>query len=309
MAHDPTDRDALLRAGAQELRTLQLLAIPWAHIAPRAGVPGGHPAPRGAAKSIPQPASDPAPDPAPAPGVEPITRPISHRAAPAKSTKTSQAPPAPNPPASAPAPTANAVGSTPIPAGAGTKQEQLAALRDRYQRESKVAKAITGWNNIVFADGDPDASLMFIGEAPGEEEDIQGKPFVGRAGKKLNEMIRAMGLTREGVYIANVLKVRPPNNRTPTAEEAALDGPFLLEQIRIVAPRVIVTLGKPATHFILNETRAMGQLRGVWHEHAGIPVMPTYHPAFLLRQYTEENRQKVWSDLQQVVRKIESLAQ
>jgi len=274
-----------LRMARQELRTLTLLGIPWAHLAPQevtAGVavedspPRREPTPR----TPPAPTTTIEPKPAPRPAPRPT---------PATATKPAAHPPLTLSPAT------------------GEKHERLAELRERYERESLVAQRITGWNNIVFADGDPDAQLMFIGEAPGEDEDIQGLPFVGRAGKKLNDMIRAMGYARESVYIANILKVRPPNNRTPTAEEAELDGPFLLEQIGIVRPRVIVTLGKPAAHYLLRETRPMGQLRGTWHEHNGIPVMPTYHPAFLLRAYTPENRQKVWSDLQQVVTKLQSL--
>lgn len=186
----------------------------------------------------------------------------------------------------------------------GGKAAALAALRARYEAESPLVRSMPGWRNIVFGDGDPDARLMFVGEAPGADEDAQGVPFVGRAGQKLNEMIRAMGLAREAVYIGNILKVRPPNNRTPTAEEAGQDGPFLIEQIRIIRPEVIVTLGKPAAAFLLNSTEAMGRLRGRWHDFEGVPVMPTYHPAYLLRSYTPENRRKVWSDLQQVMERL-----
>jgi len=193
-------------------------------------------------------------------------------------------------------------------AGAATRRaaklKALEALRERYAAESTVARAMPGWTNIVFGDGDPDARLMFVGEAPGADEDRTGVPFVGRAGQKLNEMIKAMGLSRESVYIANILKVRPPDNRTPTPDEAAQDGPFLAEQIAIIQPEVIVTLGKPATQYLLDSTDAMGALRGRWSAYRGIPVMPTFHPAFLLRQYTEENRRKVWSDLKQVITRL-----
>jgi DNA polymerase len=189
-------------------------------------------------------------------------------------------------------------------AAPGSKAHRLLALRTRYEAEAKVPKLIKGWNRIVFGDGSPDARLMFIGEAPGADEDAQGIPFVGRAGQKLNEMIGAMGLTRESVYIANILKVRPPDNRTPTPEEAQLDGPYLIEQIEIIAPEVIVTLGKPAAHFILNSTDSMSNLRGRWAEFRGIPVMPTFHPAYLLRAYTPENRKKVWSDLQEAMHRL-----
>lgn len=189
-------------------------------------------------------------------------------------------------------------------AAEGGKAARLNTLRERYERESPLVTSMPGWNNIVFGDGSPDADLMFIGEAPGADEDAQGIPFVGRAGKKLNEMIIAMGLRREDVYIANVLKVRPPNNRTPTPDEAAADGPFLVEQVDIIQPRVIVTLGKPAANFLLENNASMGSMRGRWHEFRGVPLMPTYHPAYLLRAYTPENRKKVWSDLQAALAKL-----
>lgn len=194
--------------------------------------------------------------------------------------------------------------TTSVASADGTKRERLDALRARYEAEAELPGRMPGWNNLVFEDGDPDARLMFIGEAPGTDEDQQGIPFVGRAGKKLTEMIIAMGLSRETVYIANILKVRPPDNRTPTREEAEMDGPWLLEQIAIVEPDVIVTLGKPASQFILNSDASMGAMRGEFHDFNGVPVMPTYHPAYLLRAYTPENRKKVWSDLQQVMSKL-----
>ncbi len=184
------------------------------------------------------------------------------------------------------------------------KSSALSALRARYEQESEVAKSMPGWTNIVFGDGSPDARLMFVGEAPGADEDEQGVPFVGRAGKKLNEMIAAMGLTRPEVYIANVLKVRPPNNRTPTPEEAALDGPFLAEQIEIIQPEVLCTLGRPAANFLLDNQDSMGSMRGRWFEYRGIPLMPTFHPAYLLRSYTPEVRGKVWSDLQKIMERL-----
>lgn len=184
------------------------------------------------------------------------------------------------------------------------KQRLLDELRARYERESPLVREMPGWTNIVFGVGDPDARLMFVGEAPGADEDAQGVPFVGRSGQLLTKMIEAMGLSRDAVYIANVLKVRPPGNRTPTIDEASKDGPFLREQIRIIGPEVIVTLGKPAANLLLENSEAMGKMRGHWREYEGVPVMPTYHPAFLLRSYTEENRRKVWSDLSQVVDRL-----
>lgn len=217
-----------------------------------------------------------------------------------------------SPRAAEPAPKSQPSGKSGPVSATPDKQAALERLRERYEAESTVAKSITGWSKIVFADGSPDAALMFIGEAPGADEDASGVPFVGRAGQKLNEMISAMKLDRQadgarGVYIANVLKVRPPNNRTPTPEEAMSDGAFLEEQIRIVCPKVIVTLGKPAANYLLRSTDSMGSMRGVWHDFDGIPVMPTYHPAYLLRAYTPENRRRVWSDLQKAMMKLREL--
>lgn len=161
-----------------------------------------------------------------------------------------------------------------------------------------------GRTTTVFGEGDPEARLMFIGEGPGETEDLTGRPFVGRAGKKLDEMIHAMGLARESVYIANVVKCRPPNNRVPTAAEVDTCTPYLHRQIELIRPRVIVTLGLPATRHLLRTMLPMGKLRGKWSQWRGIRVMPTYHPAYLLRSYTAENRRIVWEDLQQVMKEL-----
>lgn len=152
--------------------------------------------------------------------------------------------------------------------------------------------------NIVFGVGDPQARLMFVGEGPGADEDAQGEPFVGRAGKKLDQMIEAIDLRREQVYIANIVKCRPPRNRDPEPDEIDTCSPFLVEQIRAIRPRVIVTLGSPATKRLLGTRLGITRLRGHWHAYRGIPVMPTFHPAYLLRAYTQENRRKVWQDLQ-----------
>ncbi|MEM9083047.1 MAG: uracil-DNA glycosylase [Planctomycetota bacterium] len=186
----------------------------------------------------------------------------------------------------------------------GSHAERLERLRAMHEADSPILTMIDGWTNIVFGDGDPDADLMFVGEAPGADEDAQGLPFVGRAGQLLNKMIVAMGLSRSQVYIANVLKVRPPGNRTPTPREWEADGPYLKAQIEIIQPKAIVTLGKPAAHYLLQSDQAMGRLRGAWHEYASFPVMPTYHPAYLLRSYTDDNRRKVWSDLQMVMSRL-----
>jgi DNA polymerase len=158
--------------------------------------------------------------------------------------------------------------------------------------------------HTVFGEGDCEAPLLFIGEGPGENEDHTGRPFVGRAGQLLDKMIAAMGLRREQVYIANIVKCRPPGNRVPAPEEVAACAPYLVRQIEIIQPRVIVTLGLPASRYLLQVARSMGQMRGNWHAWNGIPVMPTYHPAYILRSYNEQTRAAVWSDLRQVMTKL-----
>jgi uracil-DNA glycosylase family 4 len=150
---------------------------------------------------------------------------------------------------------------------------------------------------IVFGVGDPRARLMFVGEGPGADEDARGEPFVGRAGQKLNEMIQAIGLLRKDVYIANVVKCRPPDNRTPEPDEVATCSPYLFRQIEAIAPKVIVALGSPAAKTLLGTKIGITQLRGAWGRFRGIPVMPTFHPAYLLRAYTMENRRLVFEDL------------
>lgn len=202
---------------------------------------------------------------------------------------------------------------TPSPAGT----ETLEQIRSRYEADAIHEAFGFTFTNIVFGEGDPAAQLMFIGEAPGEDEDLSGRPFVGRAGQLLEKMIVAMGLSRSRVYIANVLKVRPPNNATPTPEQSKLSAPYLFDQIAAIRPKCIVTLGLPATKAILGTTvpdvdsRTMASLRSTWatfkhpdaarHGELIVDVMPTYHPAYVLRNYSEETRAKVWSDLQQVM--------
>ena len=160
----------------------------------------------------------------------------------------------------------------------------------------------------MFGEGSVDAKLVFIGEGPGEQEDKTGRPFVGPAGELLDKMITAMGLSRETVYIANVVKYRPPNNRTPTPEEAAVQGPYLAQQVAIINPTVLVALGGAATKYALQTTTGITRLRGQWaqfvHTDPMLPIMPTFHPAYLLRSYTPDNRKKVWADLQAVLKKL-----
>jgi DNA polymerase len=158
---------------------------------------------------------------------------------------------------------------------------------------------------IVFGDGNPRAELMFVGEGPGAEEDRTGLPFVGRAGELLTAMIeKGLGIPRREVYICNIVKCRPPQNRTPLPDEARTCGTFLDGQIAAVRPKAIVALGKPATSLLLGRDVSITRVRGTWHSYRGIPLMPTFHPAFVLRQYTEENRRAVWSDLRAALARV-----
>ena len=169
---------------------------------------------------------------------------------------------------------------------------QVAACRACVLHESR--------NNTVFGVGNPNARCLFIGEAPGADEDRQGEPFVGRAGQLLNAMLAAIGLQREDVYIANILKCRPPRNRDPRPEEVACCSGFLRAQIDAIAPRVMVAVGRIAAQHLLGTTQPLGRLRGVLHSHpeTGIPLLVTYHPAYLLR--TPSDKSKAWQDLRRL---------
>ncbi len=159
-----------------------------------------------------------------------------------------------------------------------------------------------GRHSIVFADGDPRARLLFVGEGPGADEDAQGLPFVGRAGQLLNNMIAAMGLKREEVYIANIVKCRPPGNRTPEPEEANTCSPFLFRQIDVVRPEVIVALGATAATYLLGQRQPLAGLRGRVHSLRGARLIVTYHPAFLLRD--PRQKKEAWADLQIAMREL-----
>ena len=163
-----------------------------------------------------------------------------------------------------------------------------------------------GRKNIVFGSGNPNAKVVFIGEGPGEKEDIQGLPFVGRAGQKLTEMIngtcKALGLQirREDVYICNIVKCRPPKNRPPKPDEMAICGQFVARQVEAIAPAAICVLGATAAKALLRPVVGITKLRGHWQTWRGIPVMPTYHPSFVLRRYTKQVRMEVFDDLKKV---------
>jgi len=165
--------------------------------------------------------------------------------------------------------------------------------------------------NTVPGEGNMNARIMFVGEAPGADEDAQGRPFVGRAGQLLDRIIEACGLKRSDVFIGNILKCRPPENREPRAEEIISCLPYLQRQIEIIEPEIIVALGAHAAKTLLNTTKAIGQLRGQFHEYyAGIgkppiKLMATFHTAYLLRNYTPENRRRVWEDMKKVLAELE----
>ena len=180
----------------------------------------------------------------------------------------------------------------------------LAEMNERQVRNCTLCKLCEQRSQTVYGEGDVDAPIFFIGEGPGEVEDRTGRPFVGPAGQKLDEMIFAMGLERKQVYIANIVKCRPPGNRVPLPDEVDACSPFLRRQIEIVRPKVIVTLGLPATKHMTNTTVGITRLRGTWHEWRGIKLMPTFHPAYILRNYTVETRRAVWSDLQKVMAEV-----
>jgi uracil-DNA glycosylase len=169
--------------------------------------------------------------------------------------------------------------------------------------ECTRCKLHKGRHSIVFGAGSPRARLMFVGEAPGEDEDMQGIPFVGKAGGLLTKMIEAMGLQRDDVYICNTVKCRPPNNRNPEPDELSACEPFLKGQLAAVKPEVIVTLGKFAAQALLRDETAISRMRGQWRTYEGIPLMPTFHPAYLLRSPGEKG--KVWDDLKQVMKKLD----
>jgi DNA polymerase len=157
---------------------------------------------------------------------------------------------------------------------------------------------------VVFGEGDPRAGVMFIGEGPGAEEDRTGRPFVGQAGKLLDRMIFAMGFDRGEVYIANVVKCRPPGNRDPKDDEVAACAAYLDRQIDLIQPKVIVALGKPASRRLTGTNKAMGALRGRWSSYRGIPLIPVFHPAYLLRQ--PKLKREAWEDLKLVMRRLQS---
>ena len=186
----------------------------------------------------------------------------------------------------------------------------MAQLRARALVCTRCPHLVKARTQVVFGVGDINSPLLFVGEAPGADEDAQGEPFVGAAGQLLTKIIQAMGLSRQSVYIANILKCRPDTpghsagNRPPTEEEMETCIPYLLEQIDLIQPRVIVALGGTAVKGLLHSKTGITRLRGQWQIFRGIPTMPTYHPAYLLRNQAIVEKRKVWEDMLQVMEKL-----
>ena len=261
----------LLDAAIQQLQELKSQGVRFVNVSVEA-LAALNQSPRPAAKKIP----------APAPAIQPAPK------------------PAPVAPIAVPALTPEA----------HAKAAAFADLRQRALACVKCANLASSRKNVVFGVGSMDAQLMFVGEAPGADEDEQGEPFVGKAGQLLTKIIQTMGLQRGDVYIANILKCRPDTpgqsagNRKPTSEEMSTCIPFLHEQIDLIRPKVLVALGATAVEGLLGKTVGITKLRGNWQTYRGIPLMPTYHPAYLLRNQALSEKRRVWVDMLQVMEKI-----
>ena len=193
--------------------------------------------------------------------------------------------------------------------GSGDRLQEMQQIAVQVEACRKCEIGSTRTHSVA-GEGNPQARLVFVGEAPGADEDVQGRPFVGRAGQLLTKMIHAMGLKREDVFICNTLKCRPPNNRDPKLDEIFNCLPYLKKQLEILRPEVIVALGAHAARTLLDTDLAIGKLRGRFHEYRfsenapAARLMPTYHPAYLLRNYSYDNRKRVWEDMQKVIQEL-----
>ena len=207
-------------------------------------------------------------------------------------------------------PSVGAVPATPISPECAAREAAMAELRGRAAVCQKCPHLAASRKNVVFGVGDIHSPLMFVGEAPGADEDEQGEPFVGKAGQLLTKIIETMGFTRQSVYIANILKCRPDTpgqasgNRKPTAVEMKTCLPYLLEQMDLIQPKAIVALGATAVEGLLGKSGGITKMRGNWQEYRGISLMPTYHPAYLLRNQALTEKRKVWEDMLQVLEKL-----
>ncbi len=284
--------DQLLAATIEHLETLQTRGTRHISVAPETlralTLPAALRAPQTAAPAEPVPA-------------RPVVRPsVGKTAAPLIAMPK---------PVVLPPPSANA--PAPLISTDAQKVAAFTALRDRVLACVKCPHLAASRRTVVFGVGNLDATLMFVGEAPGADEDLQGEPFVGKAGQLLTKIIEATGLRRGDVYIANILKCRPDTpgqasgNRKPTADEMATCIPYLHEQIDLIKPKVLVALGATAVEGLLGKTVGITKLRGNWQTYRGIPLMPTYHPAYLLRNQALSEKRRVWEDMLQVMEKLE----
>jgi DNA polymerase len=183
-----------------------------------------------------------------------------------------------------------------------SKRDLIIELKEKTDKCTQCAELAKGRTNVVFGAGNVNAKLMFVGEAPGREEDVQGLPFVGKAGNLLTKMIEAIGLSRTDVFIANVLKCRPPENRNPFPQEIINCEPYLLKQIEIIQPHVICALGTFAAQTLLKTETPISRLRGEFHDYHGVKLLPTFHPAYLLRNPAEKS--KSWADLKMIKKEL-----
>lgn len=250
------------------------------------------------------------PDRGPVAAPVPFHTPVTQEAGPAYPETTPAADPTPAPPARTATRTIEPAG--PAPATGTTRAERIASLASQAERWQPARALGSLRETMVFSTGNPEAKLMLVGEAPGHQEERQREPFVGPAGQKLDEILKAMGLSRAEVYISNIVKFRPAmpnqttNNRKPTIEEMATCLPFIRGEIEIVQPTCIVALGATAAEGLLGLTETVGQMRGRWHQFAGVPVRVTYHPSYLLRtQSALTEKRKLWEDMLAVMETLE----
>lgn len=285
----------LARALTGELEGLETGGLTWI---PRPQAQG-----RAAEALAPSAKSEPPPPPAPAPA--PAEPPAAEASTSAESPPAFVAPGAPT--ASALPVLAEGAGQVDaalldVVQGPGSAQERLDRVLTEVLGDCRRCKLHRGRSKLVFGVGNPEADLVFVGEGPGGEEDRQGIPFVGKAGQLLTKMIEAMQLSRDDVYICNVVKCRPPNNRDPERDEVEACERFLKAQLAVVKPKVIVALGKYAAQTLLQSDAPISRLRGRWSTYEDVPVLPTFHPAYLLREPTK--KREAWMDLQQVMKRL-----
>ena len=300
--------DQLLDATIQHLQDLKAQEQRYVAVSPETLQTLAQPPPR-----APQPPAPIQNERAPQPSLRPTQPP--QPPAPIPAARSPQAPLQPAAPSAAELALALA-GPTDAPPAATAalspeaRTAAFAELRERAMACVKCPHLASSRRNVVFGVGNISAELMFIGEAPGADEDEQGEPFVGKAGQLLTKIIQTMGLQRGDVYIGNILKSRPDTpgqtagNRKPTAEEMQTCIPYLHEQIDLIRPKVIVALGATAVEGLLGKTIGITKLRGTWKTYRGIPLMPTYHPAYLLRNQALSEKRKVWEDMLQVMEKL-----